>query len=309
MTQSAPATTNQHPDSYQRNGVLIGLSAFLMWGVLPLYLKLLSDIIPFEVLAHRVAWSVVCLFAVMLITRKSGALKAVLKNWKSLRILFITATIIAVNWIVYIHAVSSNQALEGSMGYFINPLFSVLFGFLFLKETMTPRQWLAVACAAVGVAFMVVNLGHFPIIALTLAISFATYGLLRKTIPVDGATGLLVESMVLAPFAIAYLIWLETQGTGHFGHNGLYWDMMLIVAGPITAVPLSLFGIAVQRVRLATIGLMQYIAPSTQFFIAVWVFHEPFTTSHMWTFAFIWTGLVIYSTPQALLNRVGLRIR
>jgi len=263
----------------------------------------------FEVLAHRISWSILCLVGIMLIMKSGPALKTALSNRKAVLVLFVTASIIAVNWTVFIFAINSHQALEASMGYFINPLISVLFGFIFLKETMTTRQWVAVACAAIGVAFMVLHLGHFPVIALSLAITFAIYGLLRKSIPVDGAIGLLIESLILAPFAIGYLIWIESQGIGQFGHTSRYLDILLILSGPVTAVPLSFFGIAVQRVRLATIGLMQYIAPSTQFMIAVWVFHEPFTQTHMWTFAFIWTGLVIYSMPQSILNRVGLRMR
>lgn len=309
MTKSAHLTPTQHPVSYQRNGVFIGASAFLIWGVLPLYLKRLADVTPIELLSHRIVWSVVCLLSVMLILRRGPALLAAIKDWRNLRVLMVTASIIALNWTVFINAIGSGQALEASMGYFINPLISVLFGFLFLKESMTPRQWTAIACAAAGVTFMVTHLGHFPIIALTLAISFACYGLLRKTISVDGATGLLVESLLLFPIALGYLIWLEHQGIGSFTHKSLELDILLLLGGPITALPLALFGIAVQRVRLSTIGLMQYLAPSTQFFIAVMVFQEPFTQTHQWTFAFIWMGLVIYSMPKGILNHLGLRIR
>jgi len=289
--------------------VFIGASAFLIWGLLPLYLKRLTEVGAFELLSHRIVWSVVCLLSFMLILKRGTALIAAIKDWKSLRILIVTATIIAGNWTVFIYAINTNQALEASMGYFINPLISVFLGFLFLKETMTPRQWTAIACAAIGVTFMVTHLGHFPVIALSLAVSFAFYGLLRKKITVDGATGLLIESLILVPIALGYLIWLEYQGTGSFMHKSTQLDILLLLGGPITALPLALFGIAVQRVRLSTIGLMQYLAPSTQFIIAVMVFQEPFTQTHQWTFAFIWTGLVIYSLPRSFINRLGLDIR
>jgi len=174
---------------------------------------------------------------------------------------------------------------------------------------MRPLQLVAVGCAALGVGILVAGTGHFPLVALSLAFSFGTYGLLRKTIPVDGASGLFVETLVIGPVSLGYLLWLNAQGVGHFGHVTPWHDLLLILAGPATAIPLILFGHAVRRVRLSTMGLMQYITPTGQFLLATLLYGEPFGSSQLWAFACIWIGLAIYSIPRDALAAVGLRIR
>lgn len=300
---SAPTPAPSDPAS-ARIGVIAGILTFGTWGLLPLYLKQLKHLPPPEVLAHRVVWSVVTMVALIALMRGWASVKAAATNRRAMLTLFATASLISVNWLIYIFAVSDGQILQASMGYFINPLISVLFGFVFLRETMTRRQWVAVAFAATGVAFLIVRLGEVPLIALSLAMTFATYGLLRKTIPVDGMSGMTIESLLIGPVALGYLFWLAHQGVGHYGTDTRL-DLILMLGGPVTALPLMMFGVAVRRVRLSTIGLMQYIAPSGQFLLATQVYDEPFTATHAWAFSCIWMGLAIYSAPRALLRRIG----
>ena len=289
-----------------RIGVIAGVLTFGTWGLLPLYLKQFSDMPPPEVLANRVIWSVVMMAVFVVLLREWKPLVAAFRNRRVILTLLATASLISVNWLTYIYAVTSGHILAASLGYFINPLISVLFGFIFLRETMATRHWIAVGLAALGVGFLIVRLGEIPIVSLALAFTFATYGLLRKTIPVSGITGMTVESLLIGPIALAYLFWLEYQGVGHFGHDGIVRDGLLMLGGPLTAIPLVLFGIAVRRVRLSTIGLMQYIAPSGQFLLATLIYDEPFTATHAWAFSCIWMGLAIYSAPRSWLRRVGL---
>ncbi|WP_337997904.1 EamA family transporter RarD [Oleispirillum naphthae] len=309
MSESSPSAAPQTADAALRTGIAAGLATYLFWGLLPLYLKLFADMPPPEVLAHRIVWSVLTLVLLVGLLHGRRAVMAAIRCRRTLITLTVTALLITANWLIYIFAVAEGRLLQASMGYYINPLINVLFGRLFLKETMTPRQVVAVVCAAAGVSVMVVGAGEIPLIALSLALSFGTYGLLRKTIPVDGASGLFVESLIIGPAALGYLLWLNHQGVGHFGHDGATRDILLVCAGPITAVPLVLFGYAVRRVRLSTMGLMQYVAPTGQFLLATLLYGEPFTQAHLWAFSCIWTGLAIYSIPRDALAMVGLRIR
>jgi len=293
-----------------RSGIAAGLTTYVFWGLLlPLYLKLLADMPPPEVLAHRIVWSVPTMILVLAVMRGGAAVREIFRHPRIVLILAVTAVLITINWLIYIFAITDGRMLQASMGYYINPLVNVLFGRLFLKETMTPRQFVAVGCAVVGVSILIAGTGQFPIVALSLAFSFGTYGLLRKTIPVDGASGLFVETLVIGPVALGYLLWLNIQGVGHFGHATTAHDLLLIFAGPATAIPLVLFGYAVRRVRLSTMGLMQYITPTGQFLLATMLFGEPFGSSQLWAFACIWTGLAIYSIPRDVFAAVGLRIR
>lgn len=302
---SAPPPPQNDPAS-ARIGVIAGLLTFGTWGLLPLYLKQLADMPPPEVLANRVVWSVVMMAIFIVLLREWKPLLAALRNRRVMLTLVATASLISVNWLIYIFAVSGGHILQASLGYFINPLISVLFGFVFLRETMARQHWVAVGLAAVGVGFLIVRLGEIPVVSLGLALTFATYGLLRKTIPVTGITGMTIESLLIGPLALGYLFWLDHQGIGHFGQGDGMRDALLILGGPLTAIPLVLFGIAVRRVRLSTIGLMQYIAPSGQFLLATQLYDEPFTATHAWAFSCIWLGLGIYSAPRSWLRRIGL---
>ena len=282
---SAPPSPRLAADpAAARVGVIAGILTFGTWGLLPLYLKQLADMPPPEVLANRVVWSVAMMAIFIVLLREWKPLLAAMRNRRVMLTLVATASLITVNWLIYIFAVSSGHILQASLGYFINPLISVLFGFIFLRETMARQHWIAVG----------------------LALTFATYGLLRKTIPVTGITGMTIESLLIGPLALAYLVWLDHQGIGHFGNDGALRDGLLILGGPLTAIPLVLFGIAVRRVRLSTIGLMQYIAPSGQFLLATQLYDEPFTATHAWAFSCIWLGLAVYSAPRSWLRRIGL---
>ncbi|SBV91710.1 Uncharacterized transporter VC_0195 [uncultured Alphaproteobacteria bacterium] len=302
---SAPTPAPSDPAS-ARIGVIAGILTFGTWGLLPLYLKQLKHLPPPEVLANRVVWSVVMMALFVIVLRDWKPIWVAIRNRRVMLTLLGTASLISVNWLIYIFAVSSGHILHASLGYFINPLISVLFGFVFLRETMQRRHWVALGLATIGVGFMVVRLGEIPLVSLSLALTFAFYGLLRKTIPVTGITGMTIESLLIGPFALGYLLWLNAEGVGAFGHGGAWQDALLLLGGPLTAIPLVLFGIAVRRVRLSTIGLMQYIAPSGQFLLATLVYDEPFTATHAGAFAFIWLGLAVYSAPRGWLLRAGL---
>ncbi len=310
VSSSTPFPPPEIPESARRAGMAAGLATHLFWGgLLPVYLKLLADLPPLEVLAHRIVWSVLTLVLLVGLLRGGQAVLTAVRDRRCLLTLIVTALLITLNWLIYIHSVASGQLLQASMGYYINTLFNVLFGFLFLRETLTPRQVVAIGFAVAGVGVLMVGAGEVPLITVSLGLTFATYGLLRKTIPVDGASGMFVESLIIGPVALGYLLWLAHQGVGHFARGDVAHDWLLVLAGPITAIPLVLFGFAVRRVRLSTMGLMQYVAPTGQFLLATLIYGEPFSSTKLWAFSCIWAGLAIYSVPRDLLARVGLRIR
>jgi chloramphenicol-sensitive protein RarD len=310
VSSNPPSPASESAESARRLGIAGGLTCYLIWGgALPVYLKFLADMPPLEVLAHRIVWSVLTLVLLIGLLRGGAAVIAAVRNRRCLLTLVATAILITLNWLIYIYSISSGQLLQASMGYYVNPLFNVLFGYLFLRETLTPRQIVAIGFAVAGVLVLVVGAGEVPLIAVSLGLTFATYGLLRKSIPVDGASGMFVESLILGPIALAYLFWLAHQGTGRFAQGDAAHDWLLVLAGPMTAIPLVLFGFAVLRVRLSTMGLLQYVSPTGQFLLATLAYGEPFSATHLWAFSCIWTGLAIYSIPRDLFARVGLRIR
>jgi len=277
-----------------RQGVLFGLTAYFIWGFLPLYIKLLDGVLPTEILAQRILWSVLFLAAVIAVRRSWPALVAAMRDWRAIRILSASALLIATNWFVYIWAVSNDHVLETSLGYFLNPLVNVVFGVLLLKERLTRAQTAAVLLAAVGVALLVFEAAGGLWISLALAISFATYGLLRKIAPVESLEGLAIETLLLAPLALAYVFWLAQQGTLSLGSTpGL--SVLLALAGVLTALPLLLFAASTRRLRYTTVGLLQYIAPTIQFLLAVFAFREPLTLADIVCFSLIWAGLALYA--------------
>jgi len=276
-------------------GVAYGLAAYLFWGFFPLYFKGVAHVPPLEVLAHRSAWSLVILMVILTATRKWDKVRIALTERRTLLILCATTLLIATNWFVFLFAVASNQVLLSSFGYFINPLVSVLLGFLFLRERLTRLQLISLLFACTGVLVMAINYGRAPWIALALAVTFGLYGLLRKTAPVDPLTGLAVETMILFPAAIGYLCYLYVSAKGSFPSASLRDDILLPMSGVVTALPLLWFSTAARRLRLATIGFMQYITPTLHFLLAVLAFGEPFNRIELASFAFIWGGLVLYS--------------
>ncbi len=281
--------------AHQRAGLLYGLAAYLAWGLLPLYFRALHGVPPLEILSHRIAWSVLLLAGLVTWLRRWPEVARPLSTGRGRLTLLATTTLISVNWGVYIWAVHAGRVLEASLGYFINPLVNVLLGVLFLGESLTRRQRVAVGLAGAGVAVLVASAaGPFPWVALVLACSFGLYGLLRKRERIDAVGGLFSETALLAPLAVAFLVSLQLDGTGHLG-TAPRTTALLVLAGLVTALPLIWFAIGVQRLRLSTVGLLQYIAPTMQFSIAVFVFGEPFTTSHGVAFACIWSSLALYT--------------
>lgn len=278
----------------RRAGLLYGLSAYLAWGLLPLYFRALHEVPPLEILAHRIVWSVALLAGLTTWLRRWPEVARPLATWRGRGTLLATTALISVNWGVYIWAVHAGRVLEASLGYFVNPLVNVLLGVVFLGEALSRRQQVAVALAGAGVAVLVAAAGALPWVALVLALSFGFYGLLRKRERIDAVAGLFSETALLAPLALGGLAWLGAAGRGHLG-GAPGTSALLVAAGAVTAIPLIWFALGVQRLRLSTIGLLQYLAPTMQFSIAVFVFGEPFTAAHGAAFACIWASLALYT--------------
>ena len=279
----------------QRTGIIFGLAAYLIWGLMPLYFKLLTRVSPFEIVAHRIIWSVILLGVLVTLWRRWPAIRAAATTFKVLMTLVLTALLIGINWVVYIYAIVSDHVLEGSLGYYLNPLVNVLFGVVFLKEKLTRGQGVACLIAAAGVAVLAAGAGSGLWISLTLAVSFASYGFLRKIAPVDALEGLWLETAVLAPIALGWIIMLQAEGGGAFGRMGWETDALLVLGGAITATPLLLFTAAARRLPYSMLGFLQYLAPSLQFLLAVLAFGEPFTRAHAFCFGAIWTALLLFS--------------
>ena len=278
-----------------RAGYTYGIAAYLIWGVLPLYFKALTGVGPGAILAHRILWSLILLIGLASLWRLWPRLRAALADGKVLLTLFVTSALIAVNWLVYIIAVTSGHVLEGSLGYYLNPLVSILLGVALLGERLSRTQMVATLLAAAGVAVLAAGAGSGLWISLTLAASFASYGFLRKVTPVDAVEGLTIESLILAPLALGWLLWGDAHGAPGLGDWGMVTGLLLAVGGALTAIPLLLFNGAAKRLPLSTLGFLQYIAPSLQFALAVAVFGEPLTGAHVVCFALIWTALLLFT--------------
>ncbi len=276
-----------------RQGLLAAAVAYLIWGLFPIYWKLLLAVDAPQIMAHRIVWCL--LFVSIWLGARQGWGWIRELSPRLLAMLGTSAVLISINWLIYIWAVNSGHIVETSLGYFINPLVSVLMGVLILRERLTPGQWLSVAIAACGVLWLTFQLGHLPWIALTLAFSFGGYGLVRKLAVVPSVQGLAVESGLLFLPALGYLLWAESSGNGAFGHTGLRMDALLIVGGLITALPLILFAIGARSVPLSTIGILQYLAPTLQLCVGVFLFDEPFSHAQAIGFGCIWFALVIYA--------------
>jgi chloramphenicol-sensitive protein RarD len=292
----------ERPD-HARAGLLYGLAAYGLWGLVPLYFKAIVQVPPAETLAHRVVWSVVFLAGVLSLTGRWPDLVRCFRSRPLLLILLASTLLIGLNWFVFIYAVSQRQVLETSLGYFITPLVNVLLGMVFFGERLRPRQWLALTLAAGGVLILAVAAGQVPWIALTLAVSFGTYGLLRKMAPIDGLISLAVETLLLFPAAVGFLGFLAWDDAISWGAIDRTTDVLLPLSGVVTTVPLLCFGAAARRLRLSTLGFLQYLSPSLAFLLAVGPFGEPFTTEQMASFGCIWTALAIYSADSVLAYR------
>jgi len=283
-------TRSTAPDA---KGLALGVTAYALWGVLPLYIHLLKGVPSLQVLAHRVLWSLLLLAVIVIALRKGRAILAAARG-RTLLLLVASAALIAINWIVYIWAVQNDHVLEASLGYFINPLVNVALGVAILGERLRRIQGVAIAIAAVGVAVLALDGGGSLWISLSLAASFGLYGLVRKIVAIDALGGLTIETLLLAPACAAWLAFAASTGHGAFGHSR-HLDMLLVLAGAVTATPLLLFAAAARRMPYATMGLLQYIAPSLQFLEAVLLFGEPVHTVHIVTFVLIWSGCALYA--------------
>jgi len=269
--------------------------AYAIWGLFPLYFKQLHGVNAFEVIAHRTLWSLLVLLSILAVMRRWAWLGAALKNPRLLGSLVLSALLLSGNWLMYVWAVQNGHVLESSLGYFINPLVSVALGFLVLHERPRPLQWAAVALAAAGVLWLTVSAGRLPWIALTLATSFGFYGLMRKTAALGALEGLTLETLVLSPIALLAMALWTAKGNSAFVTASPTVMVWLLLAGPITAIPLLMFAAGARRITLTMLGLMQYIAPTLQFCIGVWVFGEPLDSNKLIGFALIWTALAAYS--------------
>jgi chloramphenicol-sensitive protein RarD len=298
-------TTRSHYQTLKRvimhkNGTGLALAAYLSWGVFPIYFHALVAVSPLEILAHRIIWA--ALFLTML--RPSGARWQVLRqDWRTALTFLGTALLLACNWLTYIWAVNNGRTVDASLGYFINPLFNVMLGVLFLGERLRRWQWVAIACATAGVAYLTLQQGSIPWIGLTLAISFGFYGLLRKTAKLDSLTGLSLETIWLLLPALGYMAWQAGHGQLYFGPQHLQVSGLLLLAGVITAVPLLWFASAARQIPYSLLGIIQYITPTMQFIIGIWLFHEAFQSEKLWGFGLIWVSLLIFSIENWLQGR------
>ncbi|WP_346837922.1 EamA family transporter RarD [Microbulbifer sp. SAOS-129_SWC] len=288
-------------------GLLAGVSAFLFWGLAPLYFKLLDGISAPEILAHRSVWSLVLALAILLLIGKFSNFTATLRDAAKMRTLALSTLLIGSNWLVFIWSITNAHLLDASLGYYINPLINVLLGVLVMGERLRRLQWIAVALAAVGIGHELWQFGRVPVVSLYLACSFALYGLVRKRAPVESLTGLAVETLYMLPLALGFLLW-STSPSSNLFNNSWQLNGLLLLTGPMTLTPLLLFNIAARRLNLSTVGFLQYLAPTLMLLIATLLFGEPFGHGKLVTFACVWVALVIYSL-DALAQRQRLRLQ
>ncbi|WP_298771215.1 EamA family transporter RarD [uncultured Shewanella sp.] len=282
-------------DTEYHKGICYAIVAYTLWGIAPLYFKLLSDVPATEILLHRILWSFIFVTLLVVLSSNTARLRALLKRPKQLGVLCITSLLIAANWLIFIWAVNNDHMLDASLGYFINPLVNVLLGMLFLGERLRKLQWLALLFAATGVLLQLISFGSIPTISLVLALTFAFYGLLRKKVNVDAQTGLLVETAILAPVALLYLMQNIDGSLTHFIDSNLSRQFLLMSAGIVTTVPLLCFAASAVRIPLSLLGFFQYIGPSIMFIMAISLFNEPFDSEEATTFGFIWAGLILFT--------------
>ncbi|MEZ8700201.1 EamA family transporter RarD [Vibrio lentus] len=292
-----------------RQGILLAVAAYTMWGIAPIYFKSLSEVSPFEILSHRVVWSFFLLAFLLHMSRGWRKVRDTLTSKPKMLYLVATSILVGANWLIFIWAVNSNHMLDASLGYYINPLINVLLGMFFLGERLRKLQWFAVALAAIGVIIQLIAFGSVPIVAIALAFSFGFYGLLRKKVSLEAQTGLFIETLVMLPIAATYLLFIADSATSDFSMNPMQLNLLLVAAGVITTVPLLCFTGAATRLKLSTLGFFQYIGPSLMFLLAVLIYGEAFTSDKAITFAFIWGALVIFSFDGLRNNKKNKRAK
>lgn len=298
---------NTPPSGDSPRGLVLAVATYVMWGFLPLFMKQLAHVPPSEVIAHRVLWSLPIALTVLLAQRRWAEVGAALRQPRLLGMAMLTAALISVNWMIYVWAVGNNHALDAALGYYINPLFSILLGATLLRERLNRAQIVAIALAALAVVVLTVQLGRLPLVAIGLTLSWGMYAFCKKSLPLGPTQGFTLEVLLLTPLALAYVVWLTASGTSHFA-TGSAWDTILLIGcGPVTAVPLICYATAAKQLRLSTIGILQYIAPTMIFLTAVLIFGEPFGAAQMIAFPMIWAALVIYTL--SMLRGAGARRR
>jgi chloramphenicol-sensitive protein RarD len=283
-------------------GLLFGVSAYTLWGLFPIYWPLLKPANPLEIVSHRAVWTLVFCFIILALTKTLKSTLSLLKRPKIVAGLFLGSILISINWIIYIYAANNEHVVEASLGYYINPIVVIATGVIVLKEKMRPLQWLAVGIATLGVAVLTIDYGRLPWIALGLALSWGSYGLVKKQLGLGALEGLSIETLLSSGFYLAYLIWLGNQGEGHFTYS-LTLTLLLIGGGAVTAIPLLLFNGSTNRLPLTLIGLLQYITPTIQFCIGVWYYNEDMSTARWVGFLIIWAALMSLATDLVKSSR------
>ncbi|WP_149142936.1 EamA family transporter RarD [Gemmobacter caeruleus] len=288
-------STLSRPDTDSSRGLGFALAAYVMWGFLPLYMKALAHVPTLEVLSHRVLWSIPVAGLILVWLGRTGDLKAALRNPRMLAMAMLTATLIACNWGIYVWAVQHGHTLDAALGYYINPLFSILVGAVVLRETLNRPQLVAVALAAIAVAILTWEAGRLPVLALGMTLTWAAYAFAKKQLPIGPNQGFMLEVLILSPLALGYVIWAGFTGQARFLGPVPADTALLAVAGVVTAIPLILYANGAKLLRLSTIAILQYVSPTLIFLIAVFAFHEPFSQAKMLAFPLIWAALIVYT--------------
>ncbi|MFD1775376.1 EamA family transporter RarD [Paenibacillus rhizophilus] len=278
-----------------KKGIIYAVLSYLTWGFLPLYWRLFTAMPAWEILAHRIVWSFVFVAVLITVSKQWQQLKSVVASRRGLTAVVLCSILISSNWFLFIWAVNNNHVIETSLGYYMNPLISVLFAVVFLKERLSPGQWLSIVLAGIGVLIMAVQYGQIPWVAISLAISFALYGLAKKIAKLDVLLGLTGETIAALPAALAYMIYIQSHGTGIFTSLPPFSIVLLLLSGAATAMPLFWFAKSMQLLPLSLVGFIQYIAPTTSLLLAIFLFNEPFSQKELISFSFIWIALIIYS--------------
>lgn len=289
------------------SGIVYAIMAYLLWGFFPIFWKVIKFIPPYEILCHRIIWSFVFLSVILTSKKNWKWLEEVFSHKKTLMIFTISSMLLAINWMLYIWAVNSGYIIEASLGYFVNPLFSVFLGVVFLKERPRKWQWIAFGIAGIGVLYLTFVHGSLPWIGLSLAFTFGIYGLLRKTDSLNSTEGLTMNTMILFIPALIFLLFREFSGVGSFGHIDLKFNLMLIMAGVVTSLPLIFFASAAKRITLSALGILQYIAPILQFCVGYFLYKESLDSNKLIGFVFVWIALMIY-TAESIIERRKMRI-
>ncbi|MBN2788888.1 MAG: EamA family transporter RarD [Candidatus Delongbacteria bacterium] len=284
-------------------GILSGIAAYVLWGLFPIYWKLLHDVPAVQIIGHRILWSFIFLIVIILIKKQWRKFYSSVTSFKVFRIYLLASVLLTVNWFIFVLGVNSGRIVETSLGYFINPIFSVILGIVFLRERLRLLQWVPVLLAAIGVIYLTVMYGRIPWIALSLAFTFGLYGLVKKIAPLDSLYGLTFETALVFPVTLIYLVFIGINGSGSFLITDIGTNILLIGTGVVTSIPLLLFAFAARNIPLSTVGILQYIAPSFQFLIGVIIYKEDFSSSDLTGFSLVWIALLIFSLESHFSNR------